>query len=285
MTQSRVVVVTGASAGVGRAVALAFAQRGASVGLIAPLRSGLEATAREVRAAGGQALVLPLDVTDSDHVDGAADAVERELGGIDVWVNNALVSVPAPARRPAELRRAAAASYLGGVHGMLAAVHRMVPRDRGVILQVGAGPTGPSMPLWAAWRAAKHAIKEFIASLRTELVNDQSRVRLTTVHLPGVDGPPLEWASRLPRPSGPGPRLVQPDVAARAIVYAAEHDVGREVVVGMSGAAHSSTQPAAGRPARRATTRRPARRAFGLKNLRLARRVVTRWARDRRRRS
>jgi NAD(P)-dependent dehydrogenase (short-subunit alcohol dehydrogenase family) len=160
----------------------------------------------------------------------------------------------------------------------------MVPRDRGVILQVGAGPTGPSMPLWAAWRAAKHAIKEFIASLRTELINDQSRVRLTAVHLPGVEGPPLEWASRLPRASAPRPRLIQPEVAARAIVYAAEHDVGRDVVVGMSGGARPSV-PAGGRREGHVTTRRRTRRAFGLKNLRLARRVVRRWARSRRRRS
>jgi NAD(P)-dependent dehydrogenase (short-subunit alcohol dehydrogenase family) len=260
-----VVVITGASAGIGRAVALAFAERGASVGLIAAGRGGLEATARDVRAAGGRALVLPLDLTDSDHVDGAADAVERELGGIDVWVNNALVS--APTRRPAELRRAATAQYLGGVHGMLAAVHRMVPRDRGVILQVGAGVAGHNMPLWAAWRAAKHAIREFVTSLRAELVTDQSRVRVTTVHVPGVDGLPLDWANRLRRAPEPGPRRIQPDVAARGVVYAAENDVGEDVVVGRSGLA-------------RTPHARP-RGPTGLRKLRVARRAVRRWARDR----
>jgi NADP-dependent 3-hydroxy acid dehydrogenase YdfG len=263
------VVVTGASAGIGRATALAFARCGASLGLIARRRNGLEATAREVRAAGARALVLPLDVADSDHVDGAADAVERELGGIDVWVNNALVPPLSPGRRlrPAEFRRAAATSYLGGVHGMLAAVHRMVPRDRGVIVQVGSNVT-LAMPLWAAWRATKHAIQGFIASIRSELVHDQSQVRVTTVHLPELEALPMEWANRLPG-RRPTPRVLPPEAAARAIVYAAEHDVGRDLVVGWSGAA------------RRGDTGAPRRHRIR-SGMRLARRAVRRWARGRR---
>lgn len=282
MTQSRVVVVTGASAGVGRATALAFALRGASLGLIGRARNGLEATAREVRAAGARAMVLPLDLADSDHVDGAADAVERELGGIDVWVNNALVSALSPIRRlrPSEFRSAAATSYLGGVHGMLAAVHRMVPRDQGVILQVGS-PFAHVMPLWAAWRAAKQAIHGFIASLRSELLHDQSRVRVTTVHLPECDTLPLEWATRLPGRTPAAARLLPPKTAARAIVYASEHDVGRDLVVGWSGPARrpEDKSPDPARTGSRRAGRRP--RTLHLK-MRLARRVMLRWARPRR---
>jgi short-subunit dehydrogenase len=157
---------------------------------------------------------------------------------------------------------------------MLAAVQRMVPRDRGVILQVGAGVAGHSMPLWAAWRAAKLAIRDFTASLRAELVTDQSRVRVTTVHVPGVDGPPLEWASRLRRPPESKPRVIQPDVTARAVVYAAEHDVGGDVVVGPSGITRD-----VGRP-RRDGERRRRRGAFG-RNLRLVHRALRRWTRER----
>jgi NAD(P)-dependent dehydrogenase (short-subunit alcohol dehydrogenase family) len=260
VTQARVVVITGASAGVGRATALAFARRGASMGLIARTRNGLEATARDVRAAGGRALVLPLDVADPDHVDGAADAVERELGGIDVWVNNALRPALSPGRpfRPAEFRRAAAASYLGGVHGMLAAVHRMVPRDRGVIVQVGS-TVAPAMPLWAAWRATREAIQGFLSSLRSELLHDQSRVRVTTVHLPEPEPRPVEWVPRLAR------RVLPPEAAARAIVYASDHDVGRDLVVGWSVARRSGD---AGAP----------RRQWSRSGIRLARRVMRRWA-------
>ncbi|HET7038501.1 MAG TPA: SDR family oxidoreductase [Gemmatimonadales bacterium] len=266
MTHSRVVVVTGASAGVGRATALAFARRGAALGLIARRRNGLEATAREVRAIGARALVLPLDVADSDHVDGAADAVERELGGMDVWVNNALLPWLSPVRRlrPAEFRRAAATSYLGGVHGMLAAVHRMVPRNRGVIVQVGSS-VAPAMPLWAAWRATKQAIQGFIASLRSELVHDQSQVRVTTVHLPELEPLPAGWTGRLPV-QRPAPRVLPPEAAARAIVYAAEHDVGQDLVVGWSG---SARRPEEARAAHRRRFR------SGLR----AWRAMRRWAR------
>jgi NAD(P)-dependent dehydrogenase (short-subunit alcohol dehydrogenase family) len=230
----RVVVVTGASAGIGRATVRELARRGARIGLIARGVERLEATAREVEELGGRALVLPLDVADADAVEAAAERVERELGPIDAWINNAMTSVFAPIREttPAEYERVTAVTYLGVVHGTLAALRRMQARDRGTILQVSSGLAYRAIPLQSAYCAAKHAGLGFTDSLRCELLHDKSRVRLTSVHLPATNTPQFDWAaSRLPgRPSPPDP-IYQPEVDARAIVWALEH-APRQLYVG-----------------------------------------------------
>jgi NAD(P)-dependent dehydrogenase (short-subunit alcohol dehydrogenase family) len=230
-----VVVVTGASAGVGRAVVREFAKRGAAIGLVARDRDRLEAARREVEAAGGEALVLPTDVADADAVERAAEAVERALGPIDVWVNNAMATTFAPVIRtkPEEFRRVTEVTYLGYVYGTLAALQRMLPRDRGTIVQVGSALAYRAIPLQSAYCGAKHAIEGFTESLRCELLHDQSNVRVTLVHLPAVNTPQFEWSlSRMPRKAQPVPPIYQPEVIARAIHYAAHH-YRREWNVGM----------------------------------------------------
>ena len=222
--QPRVVVITGASAGIGRAVARMFAAEGAHVGLIARGRDGLEAARREVEATGGRALVLPLDVADAEAVERAAQRVEAELGPIDVWVNNAMASVFSPIKKmtPQEFRRVTEVTYLGYVHGTLAALERMLPRDRGVIVQVGSALSYRAIPLQSAYCAAKHAVKGFTESLRSELIHDDSKVRVTMVHLPAHNTPQFGWVkSRLPNEAQPVPPIFQPEVAAEAVLWAA----------------------------------------------------------------
>jgi short-subunit dehydrogenase len=231
---AEVIVVTGASAGVGRAVARAFGRRGAAVGLVARGRDGLEGARREIEAGGGTALVCPADVADADAVEAAADAVERELGPIDVWVNDAMVSVFSPVKemRADEYRRVTEVTYLGVVHGTLAALRRMLPRDRGTIVQVGSALAYRSIPLQSAYCAAKHAIVGFTDSLRCELIHDGSRVHLTAVHLPAMNTPQFSWSrTRLPRHPQPVPPIYQPEVAADAVVWAVHHR-RREVWLG-----------------------------------------------------
>jgi NAD(P)-dependent dehydrogenase (short-subunit alcohol dehydrogenase family) len=221
-----VVVITGASAGVGRAVVREFARHGASVGLIARGTDGLEAARREVERTGGRALVLPADVSDADAMEGAAAAVENEFGPIDVWVNNAMVSVFSPVRdmRADEYRRVTEVTYLGYVHGTLAALRRMLPRDRGTIVQVGSALCYRGIPLQSAYCAAKHAIQGFTESLRCELIHDGSNVKVTMVHLPATNTPQHDWSkSRMPQKAQPVPPIYQPEVAARAIHHAARH--------------------------------------------------------------
>jgi NAD(P)-dependent dehydrogenase (short-subunit alcohol dehydrogenase family) len=221
--RGRVVVVTGASAGVGRATARAFAGEGASLGLIARGLDGLEGARCEAEAAGVRALVLPADVADAGAIESAAERVERELGPIDVWVNNAMVSVFAPAdrTRPEEFRRVTEVTYLGAVHGTLSALRRMKARGRGVIVQVGSALCYRSIPLQAAYCAAKHALKGFTESLRCELLHERSPVHLTMVHLPALNTPQFDWSrSRMARESQPVPPIFQPEVAADAIVWA-----------------------------------------------------------------
>ena len=230
----RVIVVTGASAGVGRATACAFAAQGASIGLIARGRDGLEGAARDVQNLGGRALVLPLDVADAGAVARAAEQVEQELGPIDVWINNAMASVFSPIKEMTadDFRRVTEVTYLGVVHGTLAALEWMLPRDRGTIVQVGSALAYRGIPLQAAYCGAKHAVQGFCDSLRTELLHDGSRVRLTMVQLPALNTPQFGWVkSRLPNKAQPVPPIFQPEVAARAIVYAADHD-RRELWVG-----------------------------------------------------
>jgi short-subunit dehydrogenase len=228
-------VITGASAGVGRATVRAFAREGADIGLIARGIDGLDAARREVEAAGGRALVLPADVANADEIDAAAERVERELGPIDVWVNNAMVSVfsPVMALARGEIERVTSVTYLGVVHGTIAALKRMLPRDRGVVVQVGSALAYRGIPLQAAYCAAKHAVQGFTESLRCELLHDRSHVHLTMVNLPAMNTPQFGWVkSRMPRKAQPVPPIYAPEIAADAIVWASSHR-RRELSVGM----------------------------------------------------
>jgi NAD(P)-dependent dehydrogenase (short-subunit alcohol dehydrogenase family) len=232
--QDEVVVITGASAGLGRAIARAWGRRGARIGLIARGRDGLDAAKREIEALGGQALVLPLDVADADAVEEAASMVEERFGPIDIWVNNAMLSVFAPIveTTPDEYRRVTEVTYLSYVWGTLAALRRMKPRDRGVIVQVGSALAYRGIPLQSAYCAAKHAIQGFHDSLRSELIHDGSHVRTVMVQMPALNTPQFRWVkSRLPRKAQPVPPIFQPEVGADAVVWAA-YSGRREVNVG-----------------------------------------------------
>ena len=231
---SEVVVITGASAGVGRATARNFARHGARIALLARGTDGLEAAQREVQELGGTAIVIPVDVANPEQVEAAAARVEIDLGKIDIWINNAMASVFSPIREmtPEEFRRVTEVTYLGYVYGTLAALKRMLPRDRGVIVQVGSALAYRGIPLQSAYCAAKHAVQGFCDSLRCELLHDQSCVRLTMVQLPALNTPQFGWVkSRLPRKAQPVPPIFQPEVAAEAIYFAA-HNPRREFYVG-----------------------------------------------------
>jgi NAD(P)-dependent dehydrogenase (short-subunit alcohol dehydrogenase family) len=229
-----VVVVTGASAGVGRACAIRFAREGARVALIARGRAGLEGAAREVERAGGRALNLPCDVTNAADVEDAAERSERELGPIDVWVNNATSTVFAEFIdvTAGEFRRVTEVTYLGFVHGTAAALKRMMPRDRGTIVQVGSALAYRGIPLQSAYCGAKHAIEGFTESVRCELMHHRSRVWMTMVQLPALNTPQFEWSrSKMPRKAQPVPPIFQPEVAADAVYFAAGRR-RRQVYVG-----------------------------------------------------
>jgi NADP-dependent 3-hydroxy acid dehydrogenase YdfG len=238
-----VVVIAGAGAGVGRACVRAFARAGYDVGLISRDDDRLEAAAAEVRATGRRALELPLDVTDADAVEAAAERAEIDLGPIDVWVNGAMTSSLAPVDQltSEEIKRVTDVTYLGTVYGTQAALRRMRPRDRGVVVQIGSGLAYRSVPLQAAYCGAKSAARGFSDALRTELIHDKSGVRVSMVHLPAVNTPQFTWVrSRLPRAMQPLPPVYQPEVAARAILFVAEHPrremfVGWQTVLGVWG--------------------------------------------------
>lgn len=238
-----VVVVTGASAGIGRATAQAFARQGARVALLARGLDGLAGARHDVEAAGGQALVLPTDVADAGQVDAAAARVVREWGGIDVWVNNAMATIYAPceAISPEDFRRATEVTYLGAVWGTLAALRHMKPRNRGVIVQVGSALAYRSIPLQAPYCGAKAALRGFTDSLRSELIHDRSQVSLTMVHLSAFNTPQFDWGrTTLRRQPQPVPPIFQPELAAEAIVWASrhprrEHAVGFPAVKAMLG--------------------------------------------------
>jgi short-subunit dehydrogenase len=231
----RVVVVTGASAGVGRAAVRAFASEGARVGLIARNTEGLHNAAREADELGGKGFAVAADVADAEQVETAAARIEKELGPIGVWVNNAMTTVFAPVAytTPAEFKRATEVTYLGTVYGTMAALRRMLPRNAGRIIQVGSALAYRSIPLQAAYCGAKHAIAGFTDSLRTELIHDRKDIHLTMVQLPAMNTPQFSWCrSKMPNHPQPVPPIFQPEVAAERIVWASHHN-RREVFVGV----------------------------------------------------
>jgi NAD(P)-dependent dehydrogenase (short-subunit alcohol dehydrogenase family) len=235
MRKPEVVVVTGASAGVGRALVRRFARDGAHIALLARGRDGLEAARREVEAAGGRALVIPTDVADAAQVEAAAAETEAHFGPIDIWINNAMASVFSPIHQmePAEYQRVTDVTYLGSVYGIMAALKRMRPRDAGCIVQVGSALAYRGIPLQSAYCAAKHAVQGFLDSLACELIHDGSAVHVTHVHLPAVNTPQFGWVkSRLPNKAQPVPPIFTPELIAEAIHWAA-HERRREVWVGM----------------------------------------------------
>ena len=232
----KVAVITGASSGIGRASVRAFAQAGYKLGLIARSQEGLDAAAREAETAGSAAVVVVGDVVKPEAIERLATETEARFGPIDLWVNNAMVTVLSPVAEMTaeEFRRVMEVNYLGTVHGTLAALARMGPRDRGTIVQVGSALAYRSIPLQSAYCASKAAIRGFTDSLRSELLHDRSGVRLTMVQLPAVNTPQFEvMRNRMPRKSQPVPPIFSPYTIAAAILYAAEHP-GREMVVGAS---------------------------------------------------
>jgi short-subunit dehydrogenase len=231
-----IVVVTGASAGVGRAAAHAFADQGAHIGLMARGTQGLQAAAAEVEQRGGEALALPTDMADSDAVEAAAQRVEDRFGPIDIWVNCAMATIFAPFHRvsPDEFRRATEVTYLGFVYGTMSALKRMRPRNRGTIVQVGSALSYRAIPLQSAYCGAKFAIRGFTDSLRTELMHDGVDVHLVMVQMPALNTPQFNWArNKMSRRPQPVPPIFQPEIAADAILYAA-HSRRREIWVGGS---------------------------------------------------
>ena len=229
-----VVVITGASAGNGRATARRFAKDGARIGLLARGAEGLEGAQRDVERLGGEALPIPTDVADAAQIEAAASRIEDRFGPIDIWINNAMVSVFSPVKemQPEEYRRVTEVTYLGYVYGTLSALKRMSPRDHGTIVQVGSALAFRGIPLQSAYCGAKHAVQGFTESVRTELLHDHSNVWVTMVHLPACNTPQFNWVkTRLPRKPQPYPPVFQPEVAAEAIYYAAHHR-RREMFVG-----------------------------------------------------
>lgn len=232
--RAKVVVITGASAGVGRATAHHFARHGARVALLARESPALQGAANELRALGGAFIALDVDMADANAVEAAANQIEQELGPIDIWINAAMATVFAPVSEisAAEFRRTTEVTYLGTVHGTLAALRRMQPRNRGHIVQVGSALAYRAIPLQSAYCAAKFAIRGFTDALRVELMHERSRVHVTMVQLSAFNTPQFEWArTRLPRPPKPLPPIYQPELAAKAIYWAA-HQRRREVCVG-----------------------------------------------------
>jgi NADP-dependent 3-hydroxy acid dehydrogenase YdfG len=234
--QPEVVVITGASAGVGRAIARAFGKRGAHIGLLARGEAGLEAACREIETCGGKALVLPTDVADANQIEEAAQKVEETFGPIDVWINDAMESVFSPFQEiePEVYKRVTEVAYLGFVYGTMSALRRMLPRDRGKIIQIGSALAYRSIPLQSAYCGAKHAIMGFTDSIRCELIHEQSHVKITMVQLPAVNTPQFQWVkSHLPRQPQPVPPIYQPEVIADAVTWVTDH-YRRELFIGLN---------------------------------------------------
>ncbi len=232
--KNKVIVITGASGGIGRATAWEFAKGGAKIVLLAREPQQLEATKKEVEQYGGEALCIPTDVADADAIERAAEQAEQTFGPIDVWVNNAMNSVFSPVKNitPEEYKRVTEVTYLGQVYGTMVAMKRMLPRDKGTIILVGSALAYRGIPLQSAYCGAKHGTQGFFDSLRTELLHDKSNVHLCMVQLPGVNTTQFGWVmSKLPNEPKPMGKVYQPEVAARAIVFAAANK-RREVWVG-----------------------------------------------------
>ena len=235
-TRPEVVVVTGASAGVGRAIVQAFAKRGAYIGLLARGHAGLEGAAREVEEFGGKALAIPTDMADPDQVEVAAEKVEQTFGPIDLWINVAMASVFSPFKEmnAVDFKRVTEVTYLGQVYGTMAALKRMLPRDSGHIIQIGSALAYRGIPLQSAYCGAKHAIQGFTESVRCELIHDKSNVKITMVQLPAVNTPQFSWVkSRLSHKAQPVPPIYQPEVIAEGVTYVADH-YRRELFIGAS---------------------------------------------------
>jgi NADP-dependent 3-hydroxy acid dehydrogenase YdfG len=231
-----VVVITGASAGVGRAIARAFARRGAHIGLLARGEAGLEGARRDVEDLGGKALAISTDVANADEVEAAARQVEETFGPIDVWINDAMESIFAPFKeiQPENFKRVTEVAYLGFVYGTMSALHRMLPRNHGTIIQIGSALAYRSIPLQSVYCGAKHAIMGFTDSIRCELVHDHSDVKITMVQLPAVNTPQFGWVkSRLPHKAQPVPPIYQPEMIADAVTWVTDH-YRRELFIGLS---------------------------------------------------
>jgi NAD(P)-dependent dehydrogenase (short-subunit alcohol dehydrogenase family) len=223
MSESPVVVVTGSSAGLGRAIAHAYAKRGARLGLLARNPKALQAAQQECEELGGQAIFIPTDVSDVEAVEHAATQVEEQLGPIDIWVNDAMVSVFSPVKEmeASDYRRVTDVLYLGFVYGTMAALRRMLPLNRGTIIQIGSALSYRSIPLQSAYCAAKHAINGFTDSLRCELYHDKSSVHVTAVHMPAMNTTQFDWVkNRMPHNTQPVPPIYEPEVAAEVVVAA-----------------------------------------------------------------
>ena len=232
--RNTVVVITGASGGVGRATARLLATRGAKIALLARGKEGLEGARREVEARGGQAIAIPTDVSQFDQMQSAADAIERKFGCVDLWINNAMVSMYSPFMKmtPTEFRHIVEVTFLGQVYGTHCALRQMMSRDRGVIIQVGSALAFRSIPLQSAYCASKHAIQGFTESLRSELIHEKSKVRVTLVNMPALNTTQFIWTkNKMPNKARPAGTIFQPEIAAQAILFAAEND-RREVMVG-----------------------------------------------------
>jgi NAD(P)-dependent dehydrogenase (short-subunit alcohol dehydrogenase family) len=232
----QVVVITGASAGVGRAIVHRFASAGWRIGLIARDAEALDEVKREVEERGGAAIVAAADVADAGAVFAAAELVEKTFGSIDVWINDAMVTVFSPVWQmtPEEFRRVTEVTYLGAVHGTMAALRHMWPVNRGKIIQIGSALAYRGIPLQSAYCGSKHAIRGFTDSLRTELIHDRSRIQLTVMELPAVNTPQFDWArTHMPRQPRPVAPVVQPEVIAQ-VVFEAVHDPRREYWIGLS---------------------------------------------------
>jgi len=238
MRDNPVVVVTGASAGLGRAIAHAFAKRGAKLALLARNPEALEAACQECRELGGMAIAIPVDMADASAVEAAAARTESELGPLDIWVNDAMVSVFSPVKEmeASDYKRVTEVLYLGFVHGTQSALKRMLPRDRGTIIQIGSALAYRSIPLQSAYCACKHAINGFTDSLRCELYHDHSNVKLTVIQMPAMNTIQFDWVkNRMPNMTQPVPPIFEPEVAAQVVVAAGfSENPRREYWVGSS---------------------------------------------------